>query len=76
MIDQLPKKYGSRIKKIVQNKATGKLIVWLKPGWFVKTQGQHMLIEDDMQQLIAAMHLHTFRCECDFCEFWATTGLS
>ena len=45
-------------------------------GWFVKTKGQHMMIEDDMPQLIAAMHLHTFRCECDFCEFWATTGLS
>ena len=76
MINQLPKKYGARVKKIVQNKATGKLIVWLKPGWFVKTKGQHMMIEDDMPQLIAAMHLHTFRCECDFCEFWATTGLS
>lgn len=76
MIDLLPKKYGSRVKKIQQNKATGKLIVWLKPGWFVKSPGQHMLIEDDMQQLIAAMHLHTFVCECDFCKFCETKGLS
>lgn len=76
MIDLLPKKYGARIRHIGQNKATGKLIVWLKPGWFVETTGTHMLIEDDLQQLIATMHLHTFVCECDFCQFAKAKGFS
>lgn len=76
MIDLLPKKYGSRIKKIQQNKATGKLIVWLKRGWFVGAPGQHMLIEDDIQQVIATMHRHSFVCECNFCKFAASKGLS
>ena len=66
MINSIPHKYAKRIDSL--SYSGGRYFVGLKAGWFINAPGHHKFTEDDMKEVIATLHLHTFVCECPRCE--------